>query len=103
TQADVQIGSGGTPPPTVPVPNVVGQTQAAATSAITSAGLTVGAVTQQSSSTVASANVISESPAAGTSVTSASAGNLLVSSRAPPPTQAAVPNVVGQTQAAATS
>ena len=103
TQADVQIGSGGTPPPTVPVPNVVGQTQAAATSAITSAGLTVGAVTQQSSSTVASGNVISESPAAGTSVTSASAVNLVVSSGAPPPTQVAVPNVVGQTQAAATS
>src|SRR5438105_15528024 len=54
TQADVEIGSGGTPPPTVPVPNVVGQTQAAATSAITSAGLTAGAVTQQSSTTVAS-------------------------------------------------
>src|SRR6184192_2614533 len=103
TQADVQIGSGGTPPPTVPVPNVVGQTQAAATSAITSAGLTVGAVTQQSSTTVASGNVISESPAAGTSVTSASAVNLVVSSGAPPPTQVAVPNVVGQTQAAATS
>src|SRR5437763_11840802 len=103
TQADVQFGSGGTPPPTVPVPNVVGQTQAAATSAITSAGLTVGAVTQQSSSTVASGNVLSESPAAGTSVTSASAVNLVVSSGAPPPTQVAVPNVVGQTQAAATS
>src|SRR5213080_4399966 len=103
TQADVQIGSGGTPPPTVPVPNVVGQTQAAATSAITSAGLTVGAVTQQSSSTVASGNVISESPAAGTSVTSASAVNLVVSSGAPPPTQVAEPNDVGQTQAAATS
>ncbi|TLY57089.1 MAG: PASTA domain-containing protein, partial [Gammaproteobacteria bacterium] len=68
TQADVQIGSGGTPPPTVPVPNVVGQTQAAATSAITSAGLTAGTVTMQSSTTVASGNVISESPAAGTSV-----------------------------------
>src|SRR5947199_251673 len=103
TQADVQIGSGGTPPPTVPVPNVVGQTQAAATSAITSAGLTVGAVTQQSSSTVASGSVISESPAAGTSVAMASAVNLVVSSGAPPPTQVAVPNVVGETEAAATS
>src|SRR6266705_1125740 len=103
TQADVQIGSGGTPPPTVAVPNVVGQTQTAATSAITSAGLTVGAVTQQSSTTVASGNVISESPADGTSVASASAVNLVVSSGAPPPTQVAVPNVVGETEAAATS
>src|SRR5438270_856777 len=103
TQADVQIGSGGTPPPTVPVPNVVGQTQAAATSAISAAALTVGTVTQQSSTTVASGSVISESPAAGTSVVSASAVNLVVSSGAPAPTQVAVPNVVGQTQAAATS
>src|SRR5213080_3751285 len=85
TQADVQIGSGGTPPPTVPVPNVVGQTQTAATSALTSAGLTAGTVTQQSSTTVPSGSVISESPAAGTSVASASAVNLVVSSGATPP------------------
>src|SRR5947208_2336442 len=103
TQADVQIGSGGTPPPTVPVPNVVGQTQAAATSAISGAGLTVGTGTQPSITTVPSGSVISESPAAGTSVASASAVNLVVSSGAPAPTQVAVPNVVGQTQAAATS
>src|SRR5438105_185043 len=103
TQADVQIGSGGTPPPTVPVPNVVGQTQAAATSAITSAGLTRGTVTQQSSTTVASGSVISQSPAAGTSVAKGSAVNLVVSSGAPAPTPVAVPNVVGQTQASATS
>ncbi|TLZ33768.1 MAG: PASTA domain-containing protein [Gammaproteobacteria bacterium] len=103
TQADVQIGSGGTPPPTVPVPNVVGQTQAAATSAITSAGLTRGTVTQQSSTTVASGSVISQSPAAGTSVAKGSAVNLVVSSGAPAPTPVAEPNVVGQTQASATS
>src|SRR5437764_547513 len=101
TQADVQIGS--SPPPTVLVPNVVGQTQAAATSAITSAGLTAGTVTMQSSTTVASGSVISESPAAGTSVAMASAVNLVVSSGAPPPPPVAVPNVVGETEAAATS
>src|SRR5438270_1554931 len=60
-------------PAQVAVPNVVGQMQAAATSAITGAGLTVGAVTQQSSSTVASGSVISESPTAGTMVASGSA------------------------------
>src|SRR5437764_623284 len=101
TQADVQIGS--SPPPTVLVPNVVGQTQAAATSAITSAGLTAGTVTMQSSTTVASGNVISESPAAGTSVASASAVNLVVSSGAPPPSPVAVPHGVGETQGAARS
>src|SRR5207249_12263576 len=64
----------------VRVRDVVGQTQAAATSAITGAGLTVGTVTMQSSSTVASGSVISESPAAGTSVAKGSAVNLVVSS-----------------------
>src|SRR5437762_5273043 len=93
TQADVQIGS--PPPPTVLVPNVVGQMQAAATSAITSAGLTLGTVTMQSSTTVAPGNVISQSPAAGTSVASGLAVNLVVSSGAPPPAPVPVPNVVG--------
>src|SRR5256884_4600660 len=101
TQADVQIGS--PPPPTVLVPNVVGQMQAAATSAIIGAGLTLGTVTMQSSTTVAPGNVISDRPAAGTSVASGLAVNLVVSSGAPPPAPVPVPNVVGQTQAAATS
>jgi hypothetical protein len=84
----------------VTVPNVVGDTQAAATTAITGAGLAVGTVTQQSSSTVASGDVISESPSAGTSVNSGSAVNLVVSTGS---AQVSVPNVVGDTQAAATS
>src|SRR5947207_7425591 len=79
TQADVQIGSGGTPPPTVPVPNVVGQMQAAAAIAITGAGLTRGAGAQPSSSTVASGSVSSQSPAAGADVVRGSAVNLVVS------------------------
>ena len=77
TQADVQLPS--SPGPKVAVPNVVGQTQAAAASALTGAGLTVGAVTMQSSSTVAAGSVISESPSAGTRVASGSAVNLVVS------------------------
>jgi DNA-binding beta-propeller fold protein YncE len=68
-----------TAPMQVAVPNVVGQTQAAATTAITGAGLVVGTATQQSSSTVAPGYVISESPAAGTNVASGSAVNLAVS------------------------
>ena len=87
-----------TGPAQVSVPNVVGQTQAAATTAITGAGLSVGTVTTASSSTVASGNVISESPSAGTSVNTGSAVNLVVSTG---PAQVAVPNVVGDTQAAA--
>jgi len=72
-----------TAPMQVPVPNVVGQTQAAASTAITGVGLAVGTVTQQSSSSVASGYVVSESPAAGTNVASGSAVNLVVSSGSP--------------------
>ncbi|MGD0345917.1 MAG: PASTA domain-containing protein [Terracidiphilus sp.] len=89
-----------TGPAQVAVPNVVGDTQAAATTAITGAGLVVGTVTTASSPTVASGKVISESPSAGTSVASGSAVNLVVSTG---PAQVAVPNVVGVTQAAATT
>jgi hypothetical protein len=71
-------------PPSVAVPNVVGLTQAALTTAITGAGLVVGTVTTASSSTVAAGNVISESPAAGTPVNAGSAVNLVVSSGPPP-------------------
>ena len=58
----------------------------------------VGAVTMQSSSSVASGSVISESPIAGTSVSTGSAVNLVVSSGT---AQVSVPGVVGDTQAAA--
>ncbi|PYR41416.1 MAG: heme peroxidase, partial [Acidobacteria bacterium] len=47
------------------VPNVVGMTQAAATTAITGAGLTVGAVTTAFSDTMPAGRVISSTPAAG--------------------------------------
>jgi YVTN family beta-propeller protein len=68
-----------TGPVQIAVPSVVGQIQAAASIALTGAGLVVGTVTQQSSSTVASGYVISESPAAGTNVASGYAVNLVVS------------------------
>ena len=92
--------SGGGGNNNVTVPNVVGSTQAAATTAITGAGLTVGTTTQASSSSVAAGNVISQSPAAGASVASGSAVNLTISTG---PAQVQVPNVVGATQAAATT
>jgi hypothetical protein len=93
-------GSGGGGPAMVTVPNVVGDTQAAATTAITGAGLTLGTVSMQSSATVASGNVISENPAAGASATKGSAVAVAVSSG---PAMVSVPNVVGNTQAAATT
>src|SRR5439155_24988416 len=82
------------------VPNVVELTQAAATAAITTAGLTVGAITTASSTTMPAGSIISENPAAGTQVVSGSAVALVVSSGPP---LVAVPNVVGLTQAAATA
>jgi hypothetical protein len=84
----------------ITVPNVVGLTQAAGTSAITAAGLTLGTVTTASSATVAAGSVISQSPPAGNSAASGSAVNLVVSTG---PAQVTVPNVVGLTQAAGTS
>jgi hypothetical protein len=97
------VGSGGgsaTGPSQVEDPNVQGDTQAAATAAITAAGLTVGTITMQASSTVAAGDVISESPVAGTAVSSGSVVNLIVSSG---PAPVSIPNVVGDTQAVATT
>lgn len=93
-------GGGASPPAPVATPNVVGGTQAAATLAITAAGLTLGTVTMQASSSVAAGNVISESPAAGTQVAAKSAVSLTISSG---PASISVPNVVGETQSTATS
>ena len=67
------------PSPTVIVPNVVGLTQAAATTSLTGAGLVVGTVTMASSPTVPAGNVISQTPGGGTSVAVGSAVNLTVS------------------------
>ena len=64
----------------VATPNVVGQTQAAATTAITGAGLTLGAVTTASSTTVPAGSVISQNPLAGTQVANGSAVALVDSS-----------------------
>jgi beta-lactam-binding protein with PASTA domain len=82
------------------VPNVVGMTESAAGSSITSAGLVVGTKTSQCSATVAVGKVISQSPSAGTSVASGSAVNLTISSG---PCQATIPNVAGMTESAAGS
>ena len=71
----------------VAVPNVVNMTQAAATTAISFAGLAIGAISQETSATVPSGSVISQNPAAGTNVAAGSAVALVVSTgpAAPPP------------------
>jgi beta-lactam-binding protein with PASTA domain len=67
------------------VPNVVNLTQAAATTAIQNAGLSLGAVTNAASTTVARGSVISSNPVAGTNVPPGSAVAIVVSSGAPQP------------------
>ena len=103
--ADVVIGSAvalviSSGLPHVAVPDVVNQPQAAASSALTAVGLTVGAITTASSMTVPSGSVISQDPAAGADVVIGSAVALVISSGLP---HVAVPDVVNQPQAAATS
>jgi len=76
TVVNIVVSSG---PVQVMVPNVVGVTQAAATTLITTPGLVVGSVTTQPSSTVPSGSVISQSPAAGTNVAIGGPVNIVVS------------------------
>src|SRR6202035_5086544 len=87
-------------PQMVTVPNVEGLTQDAATTAITGTKLMGGAVTQHSSNTVATGNIISQTPASGNSVAQGSPVNLVISSG---PQMVTVPNVEGLTQDAATT
>jgi beta-lactam-binding protein with PASTA domain len=87
-------------PQMVTVPNLEGLTQDAATAAVTAANLTVGTITQQTSNTVASGNVVSQDQPSGSSVAQGSPVNLVISSG---PEMVAVPNLEGLTQAAATT
>ncbi|MEO8258363.1 MAG: PASTA domain-containing protein [Acidobacteriota bacterium] len=89
-----------TGPEPVRVPNVVGLTQPAASSALAATDLVVGTVTSASSPTVPSGSIISSTPAARSSVPLGSAVNLVVST-GPPPVN--VPNVLSLTRAAATN
>jgi serine/threonine-protein kinase len=80
TKVDLVISSGKTAPAKqCKVPNVVGKAEAAAESAITKAGCTVGTVTQKSSQTVGKGKVISSNPAGGTTHTAGTKVDLVVS------------------------
>jgi beta-lactam-binding protein with PASTA domain len=87
-------------PAQVATPNVVGLSQPAAVAEITNAGLSVGTVTLESSTTVPAGSVISQAPIAGTHVATGTAVAIAVSTGPP---LISVPNVVGLTEAAATS
>lgn len=68
--------------PLVSVPNVVNDTLAAGTSALTTVGLVVGSTTHQTSLTVPSGSIISQSPTGGSVVTAGTLVNLVVSAGA---------------------
>ena len=83
----------------VAVPLVVGQAQADAESMITAAELKVGQVTQEETLGVAPGLVVSQSPVADTKVKKDSAVDISVSVIL----QVAVPDVVGETESAASA
>jgi beta-lactam-binding protein with PASTA domain len=88
--------SGG--PAQTSVPDVVGQSRAAAEATLTNAKLTVGAITQQTTSEQSPGTVLEQSPPAGSSLPAGGKVSLTV---AQAPTETAVPNVVGQNEAQA--
>jgi chitinase len=68
------------PAAAITVPSVVGATQSAAGATIVASGLIVGTTAQQSSMTIVSGLVVSQSPSAGAGVADGSAVNLVLSS-----------------------
>ena len=96
----VTIGVCSAAPATVTVPNVTGQTQAQATSALEAAGLTAAPTTTSNCTTADNGNVVTQDPAGGTSVARAPASPSACAARHPDVT---VPNVIGESQTAATA
>jgi beta-lactam-binding protein with PASTA domain len=96
TRVTIFVSSG---QPQVTVPDVRGETQASATSALSQAGFHVTS-SNQTSSTSTAGSVISQSPAGGLSVAPGSTVNLVI---AVAPTTAPVPDVQGQGLAAASN
>jgi serine/threonine-protein kinase len=88
----VLVSSG---PELVRVPAVTGDTLSAAEAGLTNAGLKVGKITKRSSTSQPPETVLAQTPARGTSVKQGSKVDLVV---AEAPKEAAVPNVVGQSQ-----
>lgn len=85
-------------PEFITVPTIIGMHHTQASNAVVAAGLTVGGVTSAYSATVAEGNIISQDPSAGTSVSSGSSVNYVVSLG---PELVTVPNVIGMSRSAA--
>jgi serine/threonine-protein kinase len=85
-------------PASVRVPNVVGQARSEAEATLENAGLAVGAVTQSVSSTQSPGTVITQSPAAGSSL---HAGEKVALTVAQASNEVTVPSVIGKEEASA--
>jgi eukaryotic-like serine/threonine-protein kinase len=96
TRVTIFVSSGA---PLLTVPNVTGQAQATASATLTDAGFHVSS-TNQTSSTITAGTVISQSPSGGLSVAPGTTVNLVIATA---PTTAPVPDVQGETLAAASS
>ena len=83
----------------VTVPNLVSLTQADAEKALHAAGLEPGTITQQASDTVPAGQVISQDPAALTTVNAGTKVNLVISSGKAQPKDVKVPDLTGMSQA----
>src|SRR4051812_45442452 len=97
---DIVVSLGTITPLIVGTPSGDPGTRGTAENILAEAGLVVGAVTTASSATVPAGIVISQNPVDGLTVDVGTSVSFVVSSGRPPVT---VPNVVGQTQTAATS
>ena len=97
TAVDLELSTG---PCQVIVPNLVGQSESAAESAIIAAGLVVGEKTNSCSATIPSGHVISQIPTSGAAIPSGASVNLVISTGL---CQSTVPNVIGQLELTAES
>jgi serine/threonine-protein kinase len=97
TVVTVLVSSG---PALVKVPDIRGESQTVAEAALADAGLELGTVTKESTSSQSPGSVLSQDPSAGTQVQAASKVNLTVA-QAPKAKQVSVPTVVGRSELAA--
>jgi beta-lactam-binding protein with PASTA domain/predicted Ser/Thr protein kinase len=93
----VLVSSG---PAQTTVPDVVGQSRAAAEATLTNAKLAPGAITQRTSTEQSPGTVLEQSPATGSSLPDGGTVDLTV---AQAPTETPVPNVVGKNEAQASA
>lgn len=92
------VSKGAEPPAQVSVPDLRGETVDGAQALLSSAGLSLGSVTEEFSSTVPAGQVISQNPGANQTVDAGSTVDIVIS-KGPETVKVGVPGVVGDTEA----